>query len=154
MTVRLEEMESRPLPVSRVYVVENEITYLAFPGLDDAVVIFGGGYAVGRLAPLRWLSDRKLFYWGDLDTHGFAILNVLRRLFPHTRSLLMDRKTLLDNESQWVREPDPTSQRLGLLNPAEFDLYQDLVENSFGPAVRLEQERVRFSAITDAICGG
>ena len=153
MTVRLDEMTSRPLPMSRVYVVENEITYLAFPAVDDAVVVFGGGYAVGRLAPLGWLSDRELFYWGDLDTHGFAILNVLRRRFPHTRSLLMDRKTLLDHESQWVREPDPTGERLELLNPAEFDVYQDLVEDSFGAAVRLEQERIRFSAITEAMGG-
>lgn len=151
LTVRLNEMTSRPLPVTRIYVVENEITYLAFPAVQDAAVIFGGGYAVGRLAPLRWLSDREVHYWGDLDTHGFAILNVMRRRFPHTRSLLMDRKTLLDHEGQWVHEPNPTRERLELLNPAEFDLYQDLVENSFGPAVRLEQERIRFSVITDAV---
>ncbi len=151
MTVRLDEMTSRPLPVTRIHVVENEISYLAFPAVDDAAVIFGGGYAVGRLASLRWLSDRDVRYWGDLDTHGFAILNVMRRRFPHTRSLLMDRKTLLDHESQWVREPNPGRERLELLNPAEFDLYQDLVENSFGPAVRLEQERIRFSAIVEAV---
>ncbi len=152
MTVRLAEMTSRPLPVKRIYVVENEITYLAFPAAEDAAVIFGGGYAVGRLSPLRWLSDREVRYWGDLDTHGFAILNVMRRRFPHTRSLLMDRKTLLDHEGQWVREPSPVRERLELLNPAESDLYQDLVENSFGPAVRLEQERIRFSAIIEATC--
>ncbi|MGS0687767.1 Wadjet anti-phage system protein JetD domain-containing protein [Nakamurella sp. GG22] len=151
LTVRLDEMQSRPLPVSRIYVVENEITYLAFPAVPDAAVVFGGGYAVGRLTALRWLGDRELHYWGDLDTHGFAILNVMRRRFPQTRSLLMDRKTLLDHESQWVREPDPTSERLELLNSAESDLYQDLVENSFGPAVRLEQERIRFSAITNEL---
>jgi hypothetical protein len=151
MTVRLGEMKSRPLPVTRIYVVENEITYLAFPAVQDAAVVFGGGYAVGRLAPLRWLTERDILYWGDLDTHGFAILNVMRRRFPQTRSLLMDRKTLLDHESQWVREPNPTRERLELLHPAELDLYQDLVENSFGPAVRLEQERIRFSAIADEL---
>ncbi len=151
MTVRLDELKSRPLPVSRIYVVENEITYLAFPAVKDAAVVFGGGYAVGRLAALRWLTDREMYYWGDLDTHGFAILNVIRRRFPHTRSLLMDRRTLLDHESQWGRESDPTSERLDHLNAAEFDLYQDLVENSFGPAVRLEQERIKFSVITGAV---
>ena len=88
-----------------------------------------------------------LTYWGDLDTHGFAILNLLRRSFPHTRSMLMDRRTLLDHEGQWIQESEPTSERLDLLDPAEADLYQDLVEDSFGPSVRLEQERIRFSAI-------
>ena len=85
LTVRLNEMTSSRYRWTRIYVVENEITYLAFPAVQDAPVIFGGGYAVGRLAPLRWLSDREVHYWGDLDTQGCAILNVMRRRFPHTR---------------------------------------------------------------------
>jgi hypothetical protein len=147
MTVRTAELAHAALPVSRVYAVENEITYLAFPDVTDAAVFFGGGYAVSRLAPLHWLADMDLTYWGDLDTHGFAILNLLRRSFPHTRSMLMDRRTLLDHEGHWIQESEPNSERLDLLDPAEADLYQDLVEDSFGRSVRLEQERIRFSAI-------
>jgi hypothetical protein len=147
MTVRTAELAHAALPVSRVYAVENEITYLAFPDVPDAAVFFGGGYAVSRLAPLHWLADMDLTYWGDLDTHGFAILNLLRRSFPHTRSMLMDRRTLLDHEGHWIQESEPNSERLDLLDPAEADLYQDLVEDSFGRSVRLEQERIRFSAI-------
>jgi len=147
MTVRTAELAAAAPPVSRVYAVENEITYLAFPDVPDAAVFFGGGYAVSRLAPLHWLADMDLTYWGDLDTHGFAILNLLRRSFPHTRSMLMNRRTLLDHEGQWIRESEPTRERLDLLEPAEADLYQDLVEDAFGPSVRLEQERIRFSAI-------
>lgn len=75
--------------------VENEITYLAFPLPGDAIVIFGGGYAVDALGPLGWLTDLDLTYWGDIDTHGFAILNRLRHRFGHARSMLMDRATLL-----------------------------------------------------------
>jgi hypothetical protein len=154
LTVRTDELAGRPLAVSTVYAVENEITYLAFPPVPDSVVFFGGGYAVSRLAPLHWLSGVELHYWGDLDTHGFAILSRLRRHFPHTRSMLMNRRTLLEHEGQWVREPVPTTERLALLDAAEADLYQDLVENSFGPAVRLEQERIRFSAIERSLrCG-
>ena len=48
----------------------------------------------------------------------------------------MDRKTLLDHEGQWVHEPNPTRERLELLNPAECDLYHDLVEIISGPAGR------------------
>ena len=45
----------------------------------------------------RWAgcASLDLVYWGDLDTHGFAILNRLRECFPHARSMLMDRATLL-----------------------------------------------------------
>ena len=80
---------SASVPASSVYVVENEITYLAFPPADDAAVLLGGGYALSGLSPLTWLQDRDLIYWGDIDTHGFAILNRLRQAFPHARSCLL-----------------------------------------------------------------
>ena len=43
MTVRLDELATAPRGIARVYVVENEITYLAFPLTGDAMVIFGAG---------------------------------------------------------------------------------------------------------------
>ena len=72
-------------------------------------------------------------YWGDLDTHGFAILNRLRQRFPRARSILMDRDTLLAHQSQWVTEPTPTRAALDRLTPAEQELYADLVDGTFGP---------------------
>jgi hypothetical protein len=38
--------------VRTVFVIENEITDLAFPRRDDATVIWGSGYAVPVLEPL------------------------------------------------------------------------------------------------------
>lgn len=100
---------------------------------------------------MTWLHGLPLVYWGDLDTHGFAILDALRRRFPHAESMLMDRNTLLDHESQWVREEKPVSGVLHTLTPAEAALYRDLVEGTFGESVRLEQERIRYSAISGAL---
>lgn len=151
LTVQVAELAETPLESQTVYIVENEITYLAFPPVRDAVVVFGGGYAVNRLEPLRWLAGKDLVYWGDIDTHGFAILNRLRRVFGRTRSLLMDRATLLAHESQWVRDSAPTNEHLEMLLPDEAALYTDLVEGTFGPAVRLEQERISFSAVEQAV---
>jgi len=65
--------------------------------------------------------------------------------------MLMDRATLLAHESQWVREDKPATGHLPLLTPTEAALYQDLVADTFGMAVRLEQERVRYSVITTAV---
>jgi hypothetical protein len=48
-------------------------------------------YAIDRLGSLPWLREKPLYYWGDIDTHGFAILSRLRRHWEHARSLLMDR---------------------------------------------------------------
>jgi hypothetical protein len=152
MAVRATELAATDLPgVTRAYIVENEITYLAFPLVPEAIVLFGGGYAVDILHGLGWLADLDLVYWGDVDTHGFAILNRLRHSFPHARSILMDRDTLLAHQSQWVTEATPTRAVLGLLTPAEQELYADLVGGVFGPAIRLEQERVSFAALERAL---
>jgi len=151
LSVRTDEFAAPPSGASRAYVVENEITYLAFPLPGDAVVIFGGGYAVDVLEPLGWLTDLDLVYWGDIDTHGFAILNRLRHRFGHARSMLMDRATLLEHRGQWVTEPRPTAAALDLLDAEETELYRDLVEGALGPSVRLEQERIRFAAIEQAL---
>jgi hypothetical protein len=151
LAVRCAELAGRPPAHSGVYIVENEITYLAFPPVPDAIALLGGGYAVSAIQPLRWLGDVRLFYWGDIDTHGFAILDRLRQHFPHARSLLMDRATLLAHEGQWVREPKPVATRLERLHPDEAGLYRDLVEDNFGPSVRLEQERVSYGAVERAV---
>lgn len=147
LTFRVDELALRPLPPATVYVIENETTYLAFPPAEDAIAIFGAGYAASVLERLSWLADRDLVYWGDIDTHGFAILDRVRRSFPGARSMLMDRATLLAHENHWVTEDAKHVAHLPNLRPAEAELYHDLVEDALGPSVRLEQERVSYSAI-------
>ena len=153
MVVRVDELQAAPVGVTRVYVIENEVTYLAFPLRAGEAVILGGGYAVGLLESLTWLSSLDVVYWGDIDTHGFAILNRLRRHFPDARSMLMDRATLLAHQSQWVTESAPTAVALDYLDQAESELYRALVGGDFGPAVRLEQERVSFARVWGAASG-
>jgi hypothetical protein len=150
LSVRTEEFAAAPDGIARAFVIENEITYLAFPVPAAAMVIFGGGYAVPVLEPLGWLADLDVVYWGDIDTHGFAILNRLRRRLPHARSMLMDRDTLLGHRDHWTTEPSPTAVALDRLAPAESALYADLTSDTYGRSVRLEQERVSFSAAEKA----
>ncbi|MEU7826236.1 Wadjet anti-phage system protein JetD domain-containing protein [Catellatospora sp. NPDC049133] len=151
ITVRVDELASQPPPYRRVFVVENETTYLAFPHVDEAVVILGGGYAVSLLRHLVWLRDREVLYWGDIDTHGLRILRLIRESLPHIRSMLMDHETLLDHREHWAMEDVPTTQPLPLLTTAERRLYDDLVEDTLGRSIRLEQERVRISALRAAV---
>jgi hypothetical protein len=151
LTVRADELTAPPPGITRAYIVENEVTYLAFPLPADAMVIFGGGYAVDALESLAWLAALDVIYWGDIDTHGFAILNRLRHHVSQARSILMDRATLLAHHEQWVREPTPTAAALTMLDPAEQALYRDLVASELGPAIRLEQERISFAAIDQAL---
>lgn len=132
-------------PVSQVFIVENEITYLAFPPVKNSWVIFGGGYGFEMLRHAQWLARCRVHYWGDLDTHGFAILDQLRNHFPHVDSLLMDRATLLKYQCFWGEEPMPIQRDLPRLTPAESALYDDLRFDRLQSKLRLEQERVGFA---------
>jgi hypothetical protein len=151
LEVRTSELAQIELPITTVFVIENKASYLAFPTLPDAIAIFGEGFGVTTLETVPWLTRRDLIYWGDIDTHGFAILHRLRERVPTTRSMLMDRDTLLAHRSQVVTEPNPTNAPLPLLTPHEAELYRDLIEDRYGTAIRLEQERVRFSLVRRAL---
>ena len=135
-------------PVRRVFITENEINFLAFPPAADSLVVFGAGYGFDALAQAAWLHQRALHYWGDIDSHGFAILDQLRGHFPHALSFLMDRDTLLTHEDQWVTEPQPTQRDLPLLDRDERRLYDDLRWRRLREEpVRLEQERIAYGRV-------
>ena len=131
----------------RVFITENLVNFLAFPEVADSLVVFGAGYGFEYLAEASWLADCDIHYWGDIDTHGFAILDQLRAHLPHARSLLMDREPLLEHRLLWGHEPKPQRGDLARLSRDEQDLYNDLRDNCFGEQVRLEQERVGFGWI-------
>ncbi len=150
-TLRADEFTELDPRCSTIIMVENEISYLALPELPDTLAIFGAGFALGSVAGLRWLQDKRIVYWGDIDTYGFAILNRLRANFTEVESILMNVDTLLAHRQQWVTEPKPTRLALPLLTEAESVLYRDLVEDRYAHHARLEQERVRFSLVREAL---
>ncbi len=92
-----------------------------------------------------------MHYSGDFDTHGFAILSLLRGGIPQVESVLMDRQTLLAHGERWGQEPSPTRGRLTDLTMAEMALYQELVEDVYAPALRLEQERLDWRWVERAL---
>ena len=139
--------------VSRVFITENEVNYLAFPQVLDSLLIFGAGYGFEGLAQAAWLTRCQVFYWGDIDTHGFAILDQLRTYLPHVRSLLMDRATLLAFEAQWGVEDKQTLRNLPHLNVEECALYDELRDNRLSPNLRLEQERIGFGWVEASLAG-
>lgn len=137
---------------SRVFITENEVNFLAFPQAADSLLIFGAGYGFDVLAQVPWLTRRTLHYWGDIDTHGFAILDQLRSHHPHVLSFLMDRETLLAHLAQWTGEPQPTLRELPRLNEDERRLYDDLRWLRLrDEPVRLEQERIGFGWVGAAV---
>ncbi len=151
ITLDAESFARLDSKVSRVFITENEINFLAFPQVKDSLVIFGAGYGFEMLSKAEWLSRCRIHYWGDIDTHGFAILDQLRSQFDHVESFLMDRDTLLAFESQWVEEERQTLRDLPRLNPEEKALYDDLRDNRICRNLRLEQERIGFGWVESAL---
>lgn len=155
LAVPVEEFAQLELPVRRVFITENEINGLAFPDVDQALVIFGLGYALDSLRDNSWLqSIETIFYWGDIDTHGFAILDRLRAHLPDTRSFLMDRGTFETHRSLAVDEPEAMRHKgeLTRLTPPEQSLFEALRDGEY-QGLRLEQERLPYGWVTEAVAG-
>ena len=142
LAVRAAELVDLDVAPRIAIIIENEISYLSAPVPEDGAVIWGKGFEVDNAGRLPWLAGADVVYWGDIDTHGFAILDRLRAWLPAARSVLMDRETLLTHRDRWVTEDRPASSILTRLTPPELSLYTELVESSLGERVRLEQERI------------
>lgn len=56
----------------------------------------------------------------------------------------MDEGTLLAHRNAWVKEPSPSKASLNRLTSDESALYEGLRSDTFGTAVRLEQELIRW----------
>jgi hypothetical protein len=145
---------------SAVLVVENLQTGLALGDLPGTVAFMGLGYGVDALAPLDWMRRAACLYWGDIDTHGYAILNAARACFPHIASVLMDEATLLRFRHLCATEKTVHgAAELPLLTGAESALHRALKRNLHGQSLRLEQERIAWdyawpllaAAVADAI---
>lgn len=133
-----------PEGVDVVFVTENEINFLAFPELERSMVLFGAGYGFEALKSVEWLRHKRILYWGDIDTHGFAILNQIRGYLPHVESFLMNRSTLLDSKCFWGKEPTQIIHDLSRLNDDELEVYNELRDNRIQKHLRLEQERISY----------
>ncbi|MEW7980858.1 MAG: hypothetical protein G8D28_03040 [gamma proteobacterium symbiont of Phacoides pectinatus] len=154
ITLPLERFRTLAPWIRRVFITENKINGLSFPSLSDSMVIFGLGYGVGALRSIDWLQGCEIHYWGDIDTHGFAMLSQLRADYPGTRSLLMDRHTLEAFPEAWVEEKGRRQlAELENLNREERRCYRLLCEDALGQSLRLEQERLPYEWIVRAIRG-
>ncbi|MDR3600906.1 MAG: DUF2220 domain-containing protein [Desulfosporosinus sp.] len=153
LTIPVEQLAEFKPPVSKVFITENEINGLCFPEVKEALVIFGLGYGVEVLKSVPWLKEKAIYYWGDIDTHGFAILDQVRSFLPHAQSLLMDERILMSHRHLWVIEEKPSFTQLNRLTADEHRLLSSLQNNTWGQGVRLEQERVSFQEVKEAVDG-
>jgi hypothetical protein len=140
MSLPLSELSDFELSCEKVLVTENLMNFLTLPSMPQTIAIWsGGGFSVSYLKEIKWLSGKNFYYWGDLDAHGFQILNQFRTYFPNTVSLMMDQVTLARFGAG--KGVPCTNQHLQMLSDEEDRLYQYLRENN----LRLEQEKITQS---------
>lgn len=144
ITVTAEAFSTLQLPVHTVIATENLVNFLALPERPGTLALYGAGYGFTSLRDAAWLRNCEVLYWGDLDTHGFRILDQLRAVHPHVASVLMDEETLLAHRHAWGSEPSPSRAVLTRLTAEESALYEALGNDTHGSAVRLEQELIRW----------
>ncbi|MBV6274191.1 hypothetical protein KVP09_14910 [Alcaligenaceae bacterium CGII-47] len=151
VTLDADSFSRLALMIKRVFITENEINFLAFPPVGEAIVIFGAGYGWDALSRSHWLTRCAMYYWGDIDTHGFGILDQLRGHFAHVESFLMDRDTLNAHTPVWGHEDTPLLVDLHRLTPKERALYDDLRDNRLRTGLRLEQEHIGFHWVRERL---
>jgi len=125
------------MPVKKVIISENLITFLTLPPMSDTLAVFGKGFDIGSLKNVDLLHAADIFYWSDIDVHGFQMLSQIRKYYPHTRSFLMDRTTF-DTFYEGGKGTPSTQTHLDRLTPDEHALY-DLLQRE---NLRLEQEHI------------
>lgn len=139
----IDEIAALPIGPKGAVIVENLDTGMALPDIPGTVGIMKLGNAVSALGRVPWLQGISAVYWGDIDTHGFAILDRARKALPQLRSVLMDEVTTLGFQNLWGTEPAQTTNiALEHLEEQEAAVYAALKANTWGQKVRLEQERL------------
>ncbi len=143
LSLTCKEFGSLKIECQKVFIVENKITFLSFFDVEDSIVIFGGGYGLSSLKEVEWLNDKEIYYWGDIDEDGFAILSQARGYFAHIKSMLMDVETVEKFKNLKVKHTN-RQKNIDLVNLTanEQVVYERLKNDYYGKNFRLEQERI------------
>lgn len=138
------------IPCKRVFIIENDIAALTFPQVENAIVLFGKGFNVASLKHVQWLNEKDIYYWGDLDVHGFEILSQIRSYFAHTKSLLMDIDTVkLFQYEKWHENSTKYRNELERLYENEKAAYNYITDRD--APIRLEQEQIPLSIVRESL---
>ncbi|MBB5219859.1 hypothetical protein HNP77_002248 [Treponema rectale] len=137
--------------IKNIFIVENEMVYLTFPQYKDSICIWGQGYKVNILNGIEWFKSKGLYYFGDLDEHGFDILSTYRRYYLQIQSFCMDKNVLEEYEQFLVEGKILESRRIPEnLTEAENECFM-ILRDAADEKNRLEQERVSVEYIREQL---
>ena len=137
ISIPISEFQNIALPIHTVYIVENKMNMLTFPAQSNGIVVFGKGFGVDIMKNVEWLKTKKIYYWGDLDAHGFQILSEIRTHFEQVESFMMDRHTF-DLFYEGDKGTETNVEKDLCLTSEESEMFKYLKEYN----LRLEQEKI------------
>jgi hypothetical protein len=145
----VDVLRSHELPAQNILVIENKQSGYHLPDLPDTVAVFGGGRNVSWM-DAEWLKEKRVGYWGDIDTWGLAILSDVRALLPSVTALMMDLHTLESHRDSVVEEPVSVGPLRLNLNADDLNLlYRVTAVKS--KSLRLEQEILDLAYIRSSL---
>ena len=142
-----------------VLISENKDTAIHFPPTAGGVSVEGAGYGGTTAAAINWLTNtQRLYYWGDIDAHGYEILNGYRQDGLPVVSILMDPDTY-DAYARYGTNHDQNNQPLTVrarrslprLTEDERVIYERLTDPAFTGYRRIEQERIPLAVAHAAL---
>jgi len=149
LSIRLSDFEIADWNCTRVLIAENKMNFLTMPPIHSAIAIWsGGGFNIGFLKNARWLKRKEIYYWGDIDEHGFQLLHQIRSYYSNTQSLMMDSQTFHTFREFAVKGERNKAERLDLLNKEEAGLFVFLKSQENN---RLEQEKIPQDYVNSAL---
>ncbi|MCL2612387.1 MAG: DUF2220 family protein [Nocardioidaceae bacterium] len=142
-----------------VLISENKDTAIHFPPISGGVAVEGDGFGGKTAAAFPWLAEApRLFYWGDVDAHGYEILNGYRADGLPVTSILMDAATYKayepygTNTDKYNVPLKPGSPKPLLhLTDAERTVYETVLDPANTGHRRIEQERIPLQDASAAL---
>lgn len=137
----LSDFRQADIPVKQIVITENKMNFLTLPAMKSTIAIWsGGGFNVSYLRDIEWMKDKSIFYWGDIDEHGFQILHQIRSYYAGVESLMMDREVFEIFRQYRVEGTRNKAENLLLLTEREAEMYREL--KAMEGKNRLEQEKI------------
>lgn len=139
------------LPAKNILVIENEQSCLSLDNIPDTIAVSGGGKNVSWMR-VNWLANKRVAYWGDIDSEGLAILSDVRSKLSTVIPLMMDTETVEAYRDRMVDEPESVIREPVALTESELMLFRMLRNGDYGSA-RLEQERLPIDFVYEKVRG-
>ena len=141
LSIRLSDFEKIAWDCENVLIAENKMNFLTLPYFRSGIAIWsGGGFNVSYIKNAGWLKWKKIYYWGDIDEHGFQILHQIRSYYIQTKSIMMDKQTFEMFKDFAVSGERTKADKFQFLNEDENEMLCFLKSEEIKN--RLEQEKI------------